>query len=300
MTLSAFFLIFLSIFLHAGWNFISKSARPSGAFYLVVNIVSVLILLPFIFLVKVQWDMLPAQFWYCLAASVFFEFIYVIGLFQAYKRNDISMAYPMVRALPVLLVAILSYIFRLGATPGAVACGGFFVVAAGCLVLPQKDMKSLLSFKGFPIKGLLPILLAAAGTTGYTLMDSIATALFTRCSASGKAVNSGAYLFIVEVFLTLALVFLVLFSKEEKKEFVTRSIKSFSPCICGIFYTAAYLLVLAAMGLVTNISFLQVFRQMSLPLGVAAGILILHEKVSVPKIVGTALIVCGLVMTVLK
>ena len=54
------------------------------------------------------------------------------------------------------------------------------------------------------------------------------------------------------------------------------------------------------MGLVTNISFLQVFRQMSLPLGVAAGILILHEKVSVPKIVGTALIVCGLVMTVLK
>ena len=138
MTLSAFFLIFLSIFLHAGWNFISKSARPSGAFYLVVNIVSVLILLPFIFLVKVQWDMLPAKFWYCLAASVFFEFIYVTGLFQAYKRNDISMAYPMVRALPVLLVAILSYIFRLGATPELSPAGDFLLLPQDALFFPRR------------------------------------------------------------------------------------------------------------------------------------------------------------------
>ena len=67
-----------------------------------------------------------------------------------------------------------------------------------------------------------------------------------------------------------------------------------------MFYTAAYLLVLAAMGMVSNVSFLQAFRQMSLPLGVAAGIFFLHEKVSGPKLAGTFLVVCGLILTVIK
>ncbi|MBR2363742.1 MAG: hypothetical protein IKA79_00945 [Lentisphaeria bacterium] len=278
MTISAFILIFISVFLHAGWNFISKAGRPSGAFYLVVNIVSILVLLPFIILAKVQWSDLPPAFWGYLAASVFFEFIYVVGLFQAYKRNDISMAYPMIRALPVLLIAILTLLFRLGAMPGKTACAGFTVVALGCLILPQKDMRSLLSFKGIPLKALGPIFLAAAGTTGYTIMDSMATGLFTKVSASGKILNSGAYLCLVEIFLTLALAVLVLCSRREKAEFIKKSIRSFSPCVCGVFYTAAYLLVLAAMGMVSNVSFLQAFRQMSLPLGVAAGIFFLPRQ----------------------
>ncbi|MBO5760400.1 MAG: hypothetical protein J6S53_02530 [Lentisphaeria bacterium] len=300
MTLSAFILIFISVFLHAGWNFISKAGRPSGAFYLVVNIVSILILLPFLLVSKVQYFSLPPVFWWYVAASVFFEFIYVVGLFQAYKRNDISMAYPMIRAVPVLLIAVITLIFRLGAVPGKTACAGFIVVALGCFILPQKDMRSLLSFKGISLKALGPIFLAAVGTTGYTIMDSCATDLFTRASSSGKIVNSGAYLCIVEIFLTLALAVLVFCSKKEKTEFFQNSIRSFSPCICGVFYTAAYLLVLAAMGMVSNVSFLQAFRQMSLPLGVAAGIFFLHEKVSGPKLAGTFLVVCGLILTVIK
>ena len=34
MTLTAFLLVFLSVFLHAIWNFLSKKTNPSGAFYL--------------------------------------------------------------------------------------------------------------------------------------------------------------------------------------------------------------------------------------------------------------------------
>lgn len=300
MTVSAFILIFISVFLHAGWNFISKAGRPSGAFYLVVNMVSILVLLPFMLMAKVQWFSLPPAFWGYVASSVFFEFIYVVGLFQAYKRNDISMAYPMIRALPVLLIAVITFLFRLGALPGKMACAGFIVVALGCFILPQKDMRSLLSFKGIPLKAFGPIFLAAVGTTGYTIMDSCATSLFTRFSTSGKIIDSGAYLCLVEIFLTLALFVLVFCSRREKAEFFKNSIRSISPCICGVFYTAAYLLVLAAMGMVSNVSFLQAFRQMSLPLGVAAGIIFLHEKLSGPKLAGTFLVVFGLILTVIK
>ena len=51
------------------------------------------------------------------------------------------------------------------------------------------------------------------------------------------------------------------------------------------------------MGLVTNVSFIQAFRQLSLPIGVALGIVILKEKISLPKIIGVALLLAGLVLS---
>ena len=40
MSWTAFFLVLVSVFLHAGWNFLSKSGRPSAAFYLVMSMTS--------------------------------------------------------------------------------------------------------------------------------------------------------------------------------------------------------------------------------------------------------------------
>ena len=53
------------------------------------------------------------------------------------------------------------------------------------------------------------------------------------------------------------------------------------------------------MGFVTNVSFVQAFRQLSLPLGVFAGIVFLKESPAKPKLLGVALIVLGLILTVL-
>ena len=55
-------------------------------------------------------------------------------------------------------------------------------------------------------------------------------------------------------------------------------------------------LVLAAMTKVTQLSFLQAFRQMSLPIGLLLGIIILKEPAHRPKIAGITLIVTGLVL----
>ena len=51
--------------------------------------------------------------------------------------------------------------------------------------------------------------------------------------------------------------------------------------------------------MVSNVSYLQAFRQLSLPLGVAMGIIFLHEKFTVPKVIGVIMIVIGLIMTVI-
>jgi drug/metabolite transporter (DMT)-like permease len=54
-----------------------------------------------------------------------------------------------------------------------------------------------------------------------------------------------------------------------------------------------------AMNYVTNVSYVQVFRQLGLIFGLLGGIFILKERPSLPKFIGVALIITGLVITVL-
>ena len=69
------------------------------------------------------------------------------------------------------------------------------------------------------------------------------------------------------------------------------------PAIAGVCCSGAYGLILLAMPHVTNVSFIQAFRQLSLPLGFLAGVIFLHEKSSSTKIAGLLLILTGLVIT---
>ena len=216
---------------------------------------------------------------------------------QNNEKQDISIAYPLARALPVLMVAMVTLICGLGAVPKWTAWTGFAVVALGCVILPQNSFGNLKwqdfikSVSGF-------ILLAAVGTTGYTIVDKVATARLTEVAAGSSISKLGLYLFLMESGLALALLLLVLMSRTEKEE-LRRNLKTPAPYLCGLFSGAAYFLVLAAMGFVNNVSFLQAFRQMSLPVGVMLGVIFLHEKLTLPKIVGTVMIVLGLILTVL-
>jgi uncharacterized membrane protein len=60
----------------------------------------------------------------------------------------------------------------------------------------------------------------------------------------------------------------------------------------GIYFT--YSLVLISMAFVTNVSYVVAFRQLSVPLGVTLGVLVLREPRHTPKFVGVALMSLGL------
>jgi len=84
---------------------------------------------------------------------------------------------------------------------------------------------------------------------------------------------------------------------EENKHFSWKLFIHGPAYIVGIGAAGAYWLVLLAMVHVTNFSFVQVFRQMSLPVGLLMGIIFLHEKCHLPKLLGVSLIVLGLIIT---
>ena len=106
-----------------------------------------------------------------------------------------------------------------------------------------------------------------------------------------------AYLFLIEFGLCVGQMGFVVSIARERAEFKRLFMRSIYPCLAGVCASSAYALVLLAMRHVTNVSYVQAFRQLSLPLGFLAGIMVLKESASIPKFAGIILIVAGLVMT---
>ena len=295
MTLTAFFLVLVSAVLHAGWNFLSKWNNPSAAFYLLSSSTAAVLCLCCAGGFEIGFTHLPLQFSVLLAVSVLFEVLYIIGLAHAYRSCDISVAYPMGRALPVLLVAAVTRLLGLGTTPGGIALTGMGILFLGCLLLPQKQLRDLRP-SVYRNRAIVFILLIAAGTTGYTICDSVAMEILRTHTGRSDWKLTFSYLFCIEFGIALALSGIVLLLPAERREFKRLFLRTPAPMLTGICATTAYALILAAMQFVTSVAYIQAFRQLSLPIGVLAGVFLLHERCPLPKIVGVILIVAGLLL----
>ena len=299
MTLSAFWLILLSIFLHVGWNLISKKSQPTAAFYLLTSVTSFLLYLPCMLFAGIRWSALGREFWILVLLSIASEILYFIGLFKTYRNADISLAYPMVRALPVLLVAGVTGIFGIGKALNCWAVAGMFIVFAGCLVMPLQKFSEF-SWRIYKTPVLGYMLLAACGTTGYTIFDGLLIPRILANASGHQLAATGAFISMLELGITTGLSLYVLSVPGERESLKSLLFRSWTPHICGICSSTAYILVVLAMPLVSNVSYVQAFRQMSLPLGVAAGIFILKEKCPPVRLAGVGAIVTGLVIAALK
>lgn len=298
MTLPAFIFILLSLFLHVGWNLMSKKSRPSASFYLLASVTSFLLYLPCLIFADINWGALGWKFWGFYLLSIVSEVVYFVGLFKTYRSSDISLAYPMVRALPVLLVAAVTAVCGIGKSLSPAAAAGMFTVFFGCLLMPMNKFSDFkLSNYMTPVLG--SMMLAACGTTGYTIFDGLLIPQILSASTSPDLAVTGAFISMLEAGITVGLSVYVASVRSEHAEFKKIFLHSFTPHLCGFCSSSAYVLVVMAMPLVTNISFVQAFRQMSLPLGVAAGILILKEKCPPVRLAGVAVIVTGLIITAL-
>jgi len=65
----------------------------------------------------------------------------------------------------------------------------------------------------------------------------------------------------------------------------------------GLALSLSYMLVIASMKFVSNVSYVAGFRQLSIPLGVILGVVVLKEKLYLPRALGCLIIAAGLVIT---
>ena len=295
-------LLILSAFTHAGWNFISKKQHPTLAFYLMANNVGVLLVLPILFPYWDKISLIPVFVWICLNCSGFFLAAYMAALAGAYRNGDMSIAYPLARALPVIFVTVITMILGLGKMLSVWFIVGAALIVAGCIIVPIQNLHRIQIRDYMNLCCLLSVL-AAVCISGYTMIDHEALACLRNLPDRpfGPVDATLVYMALEGISCSVWKGIGVIASQREREAFfvVIRDYKM-AAAITGIGIYLTYGLVLASMNYVTNVSYVAAFRQLSIPLGALMGIIFLVEQPYRVKIFGVVSIFVGLVMVGLQ
>lgn len=304
MELLAILLVGASAFTHATWNLIAKARTPSAAFFLLLTLIGeILLAIPTLIFYPSETLIMLRRMWWLIALTGAAQSLYYICLAGAYQRSEVSVAYPLARSVPVVITPIAVYICGFGPTPTAAALFGMVLIFLGCMSLPQKSFRYLFDRRNYRNRGLPLALAAAVFIAAYSVIDKEGC---RQVEESGLIPN----IYAVAMFYSLLenigiLAFLtpyVLIRRGERKIFFDeiRGGHLWSPFWAAVCCSGGYLLVLCGMQLVTNVSYIVAFRQLSIPLGALMGILILKERFTWPKVVGVILIFAGLVLVSVK
>jgi len=297
MPILAILLIAASALMHAAWNLICKSRHPSAACFLVATTATILVTLPLTLYYLPQVSRIPKTVWCFLLLTGIVQAVYYAALGNAYRLNDISVAYPLAKSFPVVLVPIVTMIFGLGSHLGPGVLSGMVLVCVGCIVLPMPSFRHL-ALRNYWNRGFFYIAAVALATTGYTVIDSEGMRHFRAAGIVGTLPTALLYLVWENILIEIFLIPLV-WCRTRERRMLTLLIFSGEfryPMLSGVICSTSYFLVLLAMLLASNVSYIAAFRQLSIPLGAVAGILLLKERSTVPKLLGIFLIFLGLLL----
>jgi uncharacterized membrane protein len=301
MTSVAIILVTISAFVHAFWNLLGKRQSPSTAFFFVASVFAAICLSPLLLVFRECIAFIPGRVWMWLGLTSLFEAIYFIGLAGAYRNGDMSVAYPLARAIPVVLVALITTILSVGKPLNLMGVVGILLAVLGCLLLPLRNLRQV-RIRDYQTPCCLLAGLAGIGTTGYTLVDN--QALFDLRAAPGIGLArieiAFFYLALGSIAITLVMGGYVLGSISERAALtkIWQEGKRMA-FITGLLIIGTYGLVLAAMEYADNVSYIAAFRQLSIPLGAILGILVQKEGAYPIKVASIGIIFSGLVLIML-
>ncbi|MFK7159450.1 drug/metabolite transporter [Marinospirillum sp. MEB164] len=294
MTSLAVALVLCSAAMHAGWNLLGKGQAPSLAFFTLALFSGGLIFAPSLFW-QPDYVALPALFWWWLLLSGFFQAIYLAGLAWAYARGAVSVLYPLARALPVLLVPLVGWLLLEAVFLVARQWVALVMIVLASLLLPFVRLKDIrLRHYWTPALGFA--LLAALGTTGYTLVDQRAMQLMNQ--QLGQPVVSSVHYMVLQAWFSLLWMLPVVWWMPSEKRALSQlwggQKRGF--ITAGVLVLGTYGFVLLAMTMTDQVSMIVALRQASIPLGALGGMMLFKESLSPLKLAALVLMTSGLIV----
>jgi drug/metabolite transporter (DMT)-like permease len=229
---------------------------------------------------------MPPLAWLCVLGSGTAAAAYLFFMAKAFQTLDFSTVYPVVRALPVVLVAFADV--ARGRYLSPFGWMGVLLVAGGCLLVPLRSFKDI-SIKNYLNINSLWMVLAALGTVGYTMLDKVAAEVVQP--GPWTAIRYGYFYFLISLFPYWGML-----RASETTQVVRGSASWKLASLAALFQFGAYGLILWAYQLTPYASYVVAFRQFSIVLGSAAALLFYHEQGLVVRLSGALLITSGLVM----
>ncbi|WP_422409443.1 MULTISPECIES: multidrug DMT transporter permease [unclassified Endozoicomonas] len=294
----AIILVLVSSFMHAGWNCLGKKVRPSGASFTLSVIMGMLAFVPLL-LFYIDWlGEISREIWHLLILSGLFQAIYYLGLGQSYRFGNMSLMYPVSRALPVLLVPPVIGLLGWGAEFSSDKWLAFSLIVSGCIILPLWHWSDI-SWSHYLNSATAFAVMAAVGITGYSVVDSQALMLMrVLWPVEGVAFKSALLYLILQAITTCLWLVLFTFPFQKQRREIAQLFASHRGTLffTGVAMFSTYSIVLAAMAFADNVSLIVALRQTSIPVGVLMGVFLLGERGSTQKWWGTGFIVFGLIL----
>jgi drug/metabolite transporter (DMT)-like permease len=275
LSLHVTFAVLAAGLMHATWNALVKSSDGGAPLLDTATIVAGSTLFA---LLALPWVPLPAAAaWPILAVSVCIHFAYYLTLAQAYRTGDLSFAYPLMRGTAPLLVTLLGALFLRELPPLQVTVG-IVLISAGIVGI------AFAARHHHPRAAVAWALANAAIIAVYTLIDG------AGARASGNALSYVAWMTFVEGVLFLA--WIVARQRQVAVRYV--ALRWRRGMIGGFFSVAAYAIVLWAMTR-APVAAVSALRETSVLFAAIIGAVVLKERFGYARVVGTMLVVAGVV-----
>lgn len=267
-------LVLTSAFMHAGWNTVVKAGSSRFLSLALVDSTAFVLCLAALPLVAAP----PPTVWIYVLLSVVLNTFYRLFLIKAYDVGDFGQAYPIVRGVPPILVALFSAVFfDEHLTPQALL--GVILISAGII--------SLTFVRRVTADMVLPVAMAAlAGLfiAGYTIVD-----------AKGVRASDSALQFIVYLTVFQSIPIPLLAIMRDKRGFVEQVRRHWPTGVLGgVFYLAAYGIVLYAFS-VLAVAKVSALRETSVVIAAIIAAVFFREGFGARRIVSAAIILGGII-----
>ena len=286
MTTLALILVLLSAVAHATWNFLAKRATNQDVFILWVLISISVLLLPLAAILIWRYPILYPGWWF-IFGTVVLHSLYFVFLGRSYAYADLSLVYPVARGtgpalVPVIGALVLKEIITTLAIVGiiSVVLGIFTVSWWGQF---QKVFHDPLRF--FREAGARYALLTGLVIAAYTVWDKMGVSY----------VNPFLYMYFLVLGSALFLTPYVCRIHGTKAIRIEMKGKTVSIIISGLLMFIAYGLILLALQF-SRVSYIAAAREVGVVIGVLFGTLMLGEPFGKGRVLGSCLIVFGLVL----
>jgi uncharacterized membrane protein len=293
MNLHGILLVLASAGCHATWNLMSKSATgrvdPALMFLRALGY-STLCYLPMAAILQ-PWAIYAPVFWLCVVPSGVCTGLYFYSLGRAYRAGHISIAYPIARSFPILVVTWAGLF--MDEAPSALGLAGIVLVVAGCFVLPMKRFAR--GAEGAALHDYLNrsaawALGAALFTAAFSVIDRLAARSVTPEAMTSLVSTRLVYVYVQNAVAWVTMMAMMRFHPPpERRTGHRRAI------VAGLIFMISYGLIMVA--LTDNpVAYVVTFRQVSIVITATVSMVLIEKHFSWPRFVGVVAVFVGVVL----
>lgn len=269
------YIVLLAALMNAGWNAIVKSGGDKLLTVAMVTSAAAAIaalLLPFL-------RPPAAASWPFIAASVSLQLLYYGLLAAAYRRADMSQAYPLMRGTAPLIVAAVSAVV-IGEIVSALQWLGIALICGGVLGLAVHVPAQATRHRS---------------ATAFALANAFVIASYTVIDGLGVRRSGSPPAYTLWIFLFTGIEMLLWISIRRRREFLAYLHgRWLAGALGGAGTVGSYVLALWAMT-VAPLALVAALRETAILFATVISALVLKERITPQRLISTALIIAGAV-----